>query len=461
MDHPRIRGEHRPAPPAPVRGGGSSPHTRGALTRPSPARSPGRDHPRIRGEHISAFGVWPGGVGSSPHTRGARSPPEPRPGPPPDHPRIRGEHPTTTSPWPWRSGSSPHTRGALSRGGGLAGRCRIIPAYAGSTVDCVVVGFPEWDHPRIRGEHAGAGGAGAAGVGSSPHTRGAPRGASGGGCRAWIIPAYAGSTSVWPDAEWPKTDHPRIRGEHLLTPLGRQVHQGSSPHTRGALGIEAREQSFPGIIPAYAGSTVLLLARDCYVSDHPRIRGEHLKAREMTVLTEGSSPHTRGAQRDPGLVDGVRRIIPAYAGSTLWGLSIGSVRGDHPRIRGEHLASNRVVWCCFGIIPAYAGSTLPQRFFPRLGADHPRIRGEHFEWIGNAIKNVGSSPHTRGAPDARRRRHHRRRIIPAYAGSTRPTSPPRRRRKDHPRIRGEHIKISVTADTKRGSSPHTRGARVP
>ena len=50
-------------------------------------------------------------------------------------------------------GSSPHTRGAPVPGAVRGGPDRIIPAYAGSTVDCVVVGFPEWDHPRIRGAH--------------------------------------------------------------------------------------------------------------------------------------------------------------------------------------------------------------------------------------------------------------------------------------------------------------------
>ena len=54
----------------------------------------------------------------------------------------------------------------------------------------------------------------------------------------------------------------------------------------------------------------------------------------------------------------------------------------------------------------------------------------------------GSSPHTRGArcrdfyhiPSVW--------IIPAYAGSTSWTAMARRMPKDHPRIRGEHVKLS-------------------
>ena len=32
-------------------------------------------------------------------------------------------------------------------------RGRIIPAYAGSTLDPDRSGVGDWDHPRIRGEH--------------------------------------------------------------------------------------------------------------------------------------------------------------------------------------------------------------------------------------------------------------------------------------------------------------------
>ena len=72
-------------------------------------------------------------------------------------------------------------------------------------------------------------------AGSSPHTRGAPNAPN--------------SSSV------NARDHPRIRGEHRFAYMG----------------IKGRH----GIIPAYAGSTALIV----------RQGGE----------CEGSSPHTRGA----------------------------------------------------------------------------------------------------------------------------------------------------------------------
>ena len=51
--------------------------------------------------------------------------------------------------------------------------------------------------------------------------------------------------------------------------------------------------------------------------DHPRLRGEHVKADTTESYSLGSSPLTRGAP-SPALSALLSlRIIPAYAGSTL------------------------------------------------------------------------------------------------------------------------------------------------
>ena len=111
-----------------------------------------------------------------------------------DHPRIRGEHSTMSKCTPAATGSSPHTRGAPRRPRQGHRRGRIIPAYAGSTLRGDHPIRQPWDHPRIRGEHAPAPPGAGAGLGSSPHTRGAPRGVAGIPVDPRIIPAYAGST---------------------------------------------------------------------------------------------------------------------------------------------------------------------------------------------------------------------------------------------------------------------------
>ena len=111
---------------------------------------------------------------------------------------------------------------------------------------------------------------------------------------------------------------------------------GSSPHTRGARGIAAVVGGPEGIIPAYAGSTVIVEFAAAFHSDHPRIRGEHVDREEAGLYRDGSSPHTRGAPDPAARPDTPRRIIPAYAGSTPANDVTLAVLRDHPRIRGEH-----------------------------------------------------------------------------------------------------------------------------
>ena len=316
-----------------------------------------------------------------------------------DHPRIRGEHYGIRHARHDRSGSSPHTRGALLRAAQIHTLFRIIPAYAGSTQALHGERRPRRDHPRIRGEHAGAARAGNVLAGSSPHTRGA-----------------------------------RHRGASICTSAS-----GSSPHTRGAPLLADHRRDDDGIIPAYAGSTWICQWRLPLSRDHPRIRGEHVGSLGCGLLRPGSSPHTRGAL-DPGSAEVLQgRIIPAYAGSTTSSPPPGVGRGDHPRIRGEHrlfteyerrgggssphtrgapTPSDRTVAGCW-IIPAYAGSTLSASLTGSVSADHPRIRGEH---VTPASRCLGVL-----------------RIIPAYAGSTRDDPPQKRAGRDHPRIRGEHL----------------------
>ena len=92
--------------------------------------------------------------------------------------------------------------------------------------------------------------------------------------------------------------------------------------------------------------------------------------------------------------------------------------------------------------------------------DHPRIRGEHPCLRALTIATLGSSPHTRGAPQGRQIAHDQQRIIPAYAGSTVEPSEMLTAQKDHPRIRGEHVAPQYHKGRHAGSSPHTRGAHL-
>ena len=212
-----------------------------------------------------------------------------------------------------------------------------IPAYAGSTRTSATPTGTAPDHPRIRGEHGSGQDGKRCGVGSSPHTRGARPSACRSCRRRGIIPAYAGSTRRGSPRRRSPADHPRIRGEHCTLVHDAFKNTGSSPHTRGARPLPDRSQARQRIIPAYAGSTPEQRRRPPCGADHPRIRGEHPVILARLVAIRGSSPHTRGAQSTSTVRPRSVGIIPAYAGSTKTSLPPGSPGSDHPRIRGEHI----------------------------------------------------------------------------------------------------------------------------
>ena len=194
-------------------------------------------------------------------------------------------------------GSSPHTRGAPHLPCGTRDVPGIIPAYAGST------------HGDFDIDDAISG--------SSPHTRGALVHVYLIAYALGIIPAYAGSTLRWTPTTRTSRDHPRIRGEHSSAASTTIARMGSSPHTRGARSHTSEDSAHARIIPAYAGSTFKAVRVPSRYGDHPRIRGEHLIPIVCAYNLMGSSPHTRGAHVGEAADTRAFGIIPAYAGSTV------------------------------------------------------------------------------------------------------------------------------------------------
>ena len=108
---------------------------------------------------------------------------------------------------------------------------------------------------------------------------------------------------------------------------------------RGALGPSGISGYLKRIIPAYAGSTLRRDRQAFYRGDHPRVCGEHEKERTLKQYDMGSSPRMRGAPilvSPPFVVPG---IIPAYAGSTCTFDLVSIFYEDHPRVCGEHVPS--------------------------------------------------------------------------------------------------------------------------
>ena len=153
------------------------------------------------------------------------------------------------------------------------------------------------------------------------------------------------------------------------------------------------------------------------------------------------------------------RFIPAYAGNAHGPAIEGCQRSVHPRIRGERLAAWRPQSAPPRFIPAYAGNAPRPAERRTQVAVHPRIRGERILASAADKPLNGSSPHTRGTPNADRMDAAARRFIPAYAGNAYRPALCRPRRPVHPRIRGERGCAGTPHTLHLGSSPHTRGTR--
>ena len=128
------------------------------------------------------------------------------------------------------------------------------------------------------------------------------------------------------------------------------------------------------------------------------------------------------------------RIIPADAGSTHRQFRKLAIWEDHPRRCGEHVPPESLM--CMqqmrgalgllrknvrpnGIIPADAGSTVYGSADVVAYLDHPRGCGEHPGLMGLPGSCGGSSPRMRGALLVQAERAGQVGIIPADAGSTR------------------------------------------
>ena len=191
------------------------------------------------------------------------------------HPRSRGENPLTWSSRKRRRGSSPLTRGKRKQAKATKQSTRLIPAHAGKTWFVVASAYTGGAHPRSRGENRLLDPLTTVLAGSSPLTRGKRRLPRMGLWGRGLIPAHAGKTHRLSARQGRGSAHPRSRGENLAPSTGSPSDGGSSPLTRGKLLELAQCLTVPGLIPAHAGKTATRSGSPSYPAAHPRSRGEN------------------------------------------------------------------------------------------------------------------------------------------------------------------------------------------
>ena len=193
---------------------------------------------------------------------------------------------------------------------------------------------------------------------------------------------------------------------------------GSSPLTRGKRGWSVDTIDAWRLIPAHAGKTYEAHALAIQTGAHPRSRGENGALGDIGGSEVGSSPLTRGKLGTvTGTINGFR-LIPAHAGKTSTRYSPGHRTAAHPRSRGENRSTFGEPISMRWLIPAHAGKTRPMGSSCRQARAHPRSRGENERGPACPTRQSGSSPLTRGKRVPVVVDTVPRGLIPAHAGKT-------------------------------------------
>ena len=277
-------------------------------------------HPRARGEHARRLVLAEAERGSSPRSRGTLTRDF---GITEDNrfiPALAGNTFPMTSSAIFSTGSSPRSRGTHVVRVGSRLWIRFIPALAGNTNRGVGSRARGSVHPRARGEHLVHVRFHHFRSGSSPRSRGTRCLPSIQATAIRFIPALAGNTMQGETKMKSKTVHPRARGEHSVHQTRTAEDPGSSPRSRGTLPHTMSSTGTVWFIPALAGNTCFADTTNSTTPVHPRARGEHSGRQSRTSLLSGSSPRSRGTRnkQEPVLI--LQRFIPALAGNTLSGV---------------------------------------------------------------------------------------------------------------------------------------------
>ena len=207
------------------------------------------------------------------------------------------------------------------------------------------------------------------------------------------------------------------------------------------------------------------------------MRGEKVLSHAPANIVVGSSPLARGKDAPHPRRMHAAGIIPACAGKSIKPASAVWCCKDHPRLRGEKSFQSKQAKFLIGssplargkvednpglsaktrIIPACAGKSWRERHERTEIEDHPRLRGEKVRMQMCGIRSYGSSPLARGKGLVDYHPVPVRGIIPACAGKSFPSVASAHSAADHPRLRGEKSGKKSKTFWGCGSSPLARG----
>ena len=191
---------------------------------------------------------------------------------------------------------------------------------------------------------------------------------------------------------------------------------GSPPPMRGKVWDAAPGAAAAGITPAYAGKRPITLHHIFKLEDHPRLCGEKDSRPIYLTNSQGSPPPMRGKVSHCATGKISKRITPAYAGKSL-GVGVLWIHDeDHPRLCGEKQSDKMLRQCLEGspppmrgkdrgiqgidplgrITPAYAGKSWQLLFWAYYCRDHPRLCGEKLILSICGSFAQGSPPPMRG-----------------------------------------------------------------
>ena len=215
--------------------GGSSPLTRGK--------------PRLNGGQCRSRGLIPTHAGKTCQdgTEGRRAG---------AHPHSRGENSLKLNARRDLTGSSPLTRGKLPILRGKFSGPGLIPTHAGKTRGGVQPPLRPGAHPHSRGENASEASLISMWRGSSPLTRGKPPRPPNRSRQHRLIPTHAGKTLSSRQRSTKGGAHPHSRGENMASREASPGVRGSSPLTRGKPRGRSHRPPSRRLIPTHAGKTL-------------------------------------------------------------------------------------------------------------------------------------------------------------------------------------------------------------